>query len=417
MKRGRARFAVTLSSLALTVLILDAWGSMHWRSIAASLALNAEAGAQRLGASAVVAFPPVVERSRRMVPRDLAMASRESVVDALSRVGTLQSQWLPTNAIGFTNLARAALLNDQTDRATRIIQDAVVRDPTSPYLHRVRALVSLYIGDLDSALADLAVAEALAPGMRSPAVEIAPENTRFVRLEGLRLRRRYYPRKATETALALAREIRRDGDRDAAVVELVEFEGHPAVEIELATWEIEEGSYSSALKRLGPITEKRAYPSRVRAKAWTTVAVARDYEGDREGALEAANTALRLDPSSTGPYITLAGLAQRRGDYEGALGHLRRAWGMNPSDDNLLVRIAGVAERAGKTGDALLALGRAVEINPGAPDLWGRLVALQIRSGRFSEAAITLSRALDRFPTDPGLLRQAEQLRRDVGVR
>jgi Flp pilus assembly protein TadD len=90
---------------------------------------------------------------------------------------------------------------------------------------------------------------------------------------------------------------------------------------------------------------------------------------------------------------------------------------MNPSDDNLLVRIAGVAERAGKTGDALLALGRAVEINPGAPDLWGRLVALQIRSGRFSEAAITLSRALDRFPTDPGLLRQAEQLRRDVGVR
>ena len=417
MKRGSARFAVALSSLALAILIFDAWGSLQWRSIAADLALNAEGGAERLCGSAVVALPSVVERSRRMVPRDLAMASRDTVVGALSRVGVLQSRWLPASAIGFTNLARAALLGDQTDRATRIIEDAVVRDPTSPYLHRVRALVFLYIGDLDSALADLAVAEALAPGMRSPAIEIAPENERFVRLQGLRLRRTYYPRKATDTALALAREIRRDGDREAAVNELVEFAGHPSVEIELAIWDIEEGAYSSALERLEPITRKRAYPSRVRARAWTTVAVARDSNGDREGALDAANEALRLAPSSTGPYITLAGLAQRRGDYEVALGHLRRAWGMNPSDDALLVRIAGVAERAGKPGDALLALGRAVEINPGAPNLWARLVALQIRSGRFGEAAITLSRALDKFPTDAGLLRQAEQLRRDVGVR
>ncbi len=417
MNRGRARFAVALSSLALGILIFDAFGSLQWKSIADSLALDAEGGAQRLAASSFVALPPVVERSRRMAPRDLAMASRETVIEGLSRVGILQSRWLPANAIGFTNLARAALLSDETERAIRIIQDAVARDPTSPYLHRVKALVSLYIGDLDSALADLSIAEALAPGMRSPAVELAPENERFVRLEGLRLRRDFYPRKATDTALALAREIRRDGDREAALAELAEFEGHPSVEIELAIWEIEEGAYSSALERLELITQKRAYPSRVRARAWTTVAVARDFQGDREGALEAANTSLRLDPSSTGPYITLAGLAQRRGDYEAALGHLRRAWGMSPSDFNLLVRIAGVAERAGKPGDALLALGRAVEINPGAPDLWARLVALQIRSGRLSEAAITLSRALDKFPTEPGLLRLAEQLRRDVGVR
>jgi Flp pilus assembly protein TadD len=76
-----------------------------------------------------------------------------------------------------------------------------------------------------------------------------------------------------------------------------------------------------------------------------------------------------------------------------------------------------VAEEADKPADALLALGRAVEIDSESPDLVARLVSLQLRNGRFTEAALTLSRALDRFPTDPQLLRLAEKLRRDVGIR
>jgi hypothetical protein len=44
-------------------------------------------------------------------------------------------------------------------------------------------------------------------------------------------------------------------------------------------------------------------------------------------------------------------------------------------------------------------------------------VALQLRSGRYTDAAVTLSRALDHFPTDPDLLRLAERLRREVGIR
>ena len=90
---------------------------------------------------------------------------------------------------------------------------------------------------------------------------------------------------------------------------------------------------------------------------------------------------------------------------------------MAPTDTRLLVRIAVVAEEAGKPADALLALSRAVEIESESPRLAARLAALQLRTGRFTEAALTLSRALDRFPTDPELLRLAERLQRDVGIR
>jgi Flp pilus assembly protein TadD len=90
---------------------------------------------------------------------------------------------------------------------------------------------------------------------------------------------------------------------------------------------------------------------------------------------------------------------------------------MDPADTGLLTRIASVAEQAGKPADALLALERAVEIEPGTPRLAVLLVELQLRTGRYAEAAMSLSRALDRHPTDPGLLRLADRLPREIGIR
>jgi Flp pilus assembly protein TadD len=90
---------------------------------------------------------------------------------------------------------------------------------------------------------------------------------------------------------------------------------------------------------------------------------------------------------------------------------------MNPTDTRLLTRIASVAEQAGRLEDALLALERAVEMNPESALLASRLVELQLRAGRYAEAAATLSEALDRNPTDAGLLRLADRLPREVGIR
>jgi len=413
---GKPRRLAVLALGAVVVTALDTFGLYGWDRIARITAVNPEAGAVQLASSKVVSLPPFVERSRRMPVRNLGMASREVVVEALARLGGLQLHWMPVDPVGFTNLARELLLRDRPRQSLSMLTDALVRDPTSASLHRLRALVLLALGDHRAGLEELATAEALAPGLRNPDVELTPEDHRWVRIQGLRLRRDFYPRRPTETAIALARELRVEGDRAGASDVLSAFADHPEVKMELARWAIEEEDPQHAIELLEEITSRAAFPRPLRARAWAMTAVALDRDGDVDGALEAAYSALRLDSRSSAPYLTLAGLAQRRGDSSAALEHLRRAWGMAPADVRLLVRIAAVAEEAGKPADALLALGRAVEIEPTSPDLVARLAALQLRTGRFTEAAVTLSRALDRFPTDPGLLRLAEKLQRDVGI-
>lgn len=417
MIRRSNRWLVGLTAAAAIVAAIDCLGWLGWRSVARALAVNPESGAVLLTSERTAALPSFVERSRRLSGRDLGLASREIVIDVLGRVGDRQVSWLPANAVGFTNLARRALINDQLVDALAYLERGLQRDPTSPHLHRLRALVFVAQGLLDGALQDLAIAEAVAPGLRTPRVDLAPENDRWVRLEGLRLRQEFYPRRRTQTALALARELKRDGDDAAAHEILAALRDHPEVRLERARWALEIGDYLGALTILAEITDHRTYPRSIRSQAWSQAAVARELAGDPKGALEAAEAALELDPRSPAPYITLAGLAQNRGDSEMALAHLRRAWGMAPANVGLLVQIAVVAEGVGKTADAMLALERAVEVEPESSQLVARLVALQLRCGRYTDAAVTLSRALDRFPTDPVLLQQADRLRRDVGIR
>jgi Flp pilus assembly protein TadD len=412
-----APWLVFASAIAVSAAVADTVGWTSWQAIAASLKVNPDAAAVRVATSSLMAIPATAVRSRRLAVNDLQGASVESIVGALTRIGSLQRRWMPVDAVGFVNLSREEFLRSHPRASVDALASALDRDPTSAYLHRLQALFLFSVGDRQSALAELVVAEAIAPGLRKPEVELTANDTRQVRLDGLRLRVEYYPRRRTVSALALARELRIDGEDERAHALLAELRGKPDVEIEIARWAIEAGDYAAALELLLPVTERRANPHAVRARAWSMVAIARDLDGDREGSVSAASAALNLDPDSPAPYVTLAGLAQGRGDLDGSLEHLRRAWGMNPTDTRLLTRIASVAEQAGKLEDALLALGRAVEMNPESALLASRLVELQLRAGRYAEAAATLSEALDRNPTDAGLLRLADRLPREVGIR
>jgi tetratricopeptide (TPR) repeat protein len=405
------------AAIAVAAATADTISWAGWRAIAASLEVNPDLAAGRMATASVMALPATAVRSRRLAVNELQGAAVESIVGALTRVGRLQRRWMPVDGVGFINLSREEFLRGRLQASVDALVSALKRDPTSAYLHRLQALFLFSLGDRQSALKELAVAEAIAPGLRRPEVELTPEDARRVRLDGLRLRVEYYPRRRTEIALALARELRIDGDVEGAKALLVELRGRPAVEIEIARWAVEAGEYQAALELLLPVAERRANPRALRSRAWSMVAIARDLDGDREGSLSAAREALILDPDSPAPYVTLAGLAQGRGDLDGALEHLRRAWGMNPTDTGLLTRIASVAEQAGRSEDALLALERAVEISPDSALLASRLVELQLRSGRYAEAAVTLSEALDRNPTDSTLLRLADRLPREVGIR
>lgn len=417
MRRFHARWLVAAAAVAVSVAMVDTIGWRGWRAVVATSAINPDTAAATLATAPSVSLPSLAVRARRMAASNLGGATPESLTAALERIGRLQRWWMPADAAGFVNLAREELLRGRLQESIDALAKALIRDPTYASLHRLQALFLFSIGNRGAALAELAVAEAIAPGLRKPEVELTDEDYRAVRIEGLRLRAEHYPRRRTETSLALAREFRIDGDHIAARSMLAELRGRPDVEIEFARWAVEEGDFDGATQLLLPVASRPANRRAVRARAWSMIATARDLNGDAEGALSAAREALDLDPNSSAPYITLAGLAQGRGDLEGALNHLRRAWGMHPSDVRLLTRIAWVAEQAGKPADALLALERAVEIDPGSPRLSTLLVELQLRSGRYTEAAMSLSRALDHHPTDPGLLHLADRLPREVGIR
>lgn len=417
MKRSRRGVLITVALFAFAVGVIDTCGWWWWNRATRLLAIDSENGARLLAEQALFGLPSVVDRSRRLAVGDLGAGPIDLAVAVLVRCGNLQCRWMPAHPVGATNVARAHLIAGEVTEAVPVLEQALIRDPTSAYLHRLRALISMSRGDLDGALEDLAVALALAPELTKPDLELPPESQPTVRLRSLELRREFYPRKRTETALALARELRRGGDDDGARAVLREHEGHPEVLLERATWAVAEGDAATAVELLGFVTDRPSVPRRYRARAWSIMALARDLEGDHDGALEAAGRALSLDQNSTYAFVSLAGLAEREGNYDRALEYLRRAWGMAPSDVSLLIRIARVAEKAGKGPDALLAMERAVDIDPSSPELTVQLVSLQLRMGKFSEAAVALSRALDRHPTNPALLELAERLRRDVGIR
>jgi tetratricopeptide (TPR) repeat protein len=404
-------------AFAAVVGVIDTIGWTEWQRIINRLAVNPEAAVRRLAGDRLVSLPSVVVRARRLPTGRLAGLAPEATTAALTRLGRLQRRWMPADSAGFVNLSRQEFLLGRARESVEALGEALLRDPSSAFLHRLQALFLFSVGERTSAFAEMAVAEAIAPGLRKPVVDLSQEDEERLRLEGLRLRATFYPRKRTETSLALARELRIRGDESEARTLLDELRGRPEVEIELARWAVEEGDFGGAIEALMAVAARSSNPRGVRADAWSVIAVSRDLSGDGDGALAAAEAALDLDPKSPKPYITLAGLAQGRGDLEAALEYLRRAWGMDPANVRLLLRIASVAEQAGRAADALLALERAVEIEPGSPRIAALFVELQLRSGRYSEAATTLSRALDRHPTDDQLLRLADRLAREIGIR
>jgi tetratricopeptide (TPR) repeat protein len=413
----RRRAWVLLAIAAATVLTVDAAGWWWWLRARAAATEDPGSVAEKLAVGAAIVWPPVVERSRRLALRDFGEAPRAVLAPMLARLGSLQVRWMPAHSVGAANLARSALLSGDLTEAEQQLAAALLRDPSMPTLRRLRGLTLLAGGRVEPALAELAIAEAVAPGLRSPPVELTPEQEALVHLRGLELRDGFYPRRRVDNALALAGELRRRGVEGEARQGLAPLATAPAVQLELAQWSIEDGDPGSAKRLLENLMLQPPAARGQRARSWSLLAVARDLEGDAAGALAAAQEALRMDPGSAHPYLALATLAERRGDAPAALEHLRRAWGMAPGDIHLLMRIARVAERAERGSDAVLALARALELEPDSAPLAASLVSLQLRQGRYAEAASVLARALDRHPTDPALLQLAQRLRREVGPR
>jgi Tfp pilus assembly protein PilF len=403
--------------LAVIIELVGLIGWTSWRRALRLLRDEPLLGAAMLAESPLLRLPPVSRRSRRLPGSDLIAAGDTAAAEALDALGRDQSRWAPVDSIGFVNLARADLIRSDLDAASVALESAMLRDPTSATVHRLAAITYRARGMSDEALEHLAVAFGIGSRGGSLPFELTPDEDAWVRLEGLSRRLEFYPRSRSANIIALAREYRTFDQAARGREVLEEHESDPRVALELAAWELLEGNIAGAETRLTGVVSKHALPSSILAEAWTAMAMVKDRQGDREGALSAAERALTHDPRSAGPYRVLATLAERRGDVDEALDHLRRAWGMNPTDVGLLLNVARVAEKGGAIDDARLALERAVTVDAEDPGLRARLVEFHLRQGELMQATLRLSEALSRFPTDERLLRLAERLRAEVSRR
>ncbi len=408
------RMLLLLSIAALLVEGVDALGWGRWMATAQVLRVDPEGGALRLATSRMLGLPSAVAWSRRLTGADLQGAQSATVIAALERVGRRQCRWMPTDPDGPKNLARAAVLSGDLEAALKLMQAALDRDPTSPYLNQVMAVLLRRAGRSEESLHYLSEARAISPGYNQPAVELTEEEAEQVRLDSLQRRVALYPRQSADALMALAGELRRQGRKDEALKVIEPVRREPSVVLWLAENDLRDGDPQSALDRAGGIAASTLFPDLVRAQALALVARARDELGDADGAAAAAGEAVRLRPDSAAPYLALASMAQRRGDLDSALSYLRRGMGVDPTNVGLLLRFAATAERTGKSSDARFALERATELAPDRPDVAARLVDQLLRHGELMDATLRLSRFLERFPTDPKLIAQAERLRRRV---
>lgn len=411
------RGLAVLAALAVLVEAVGSVGWWSWNRAMNALREDSVTGAEVLVDDSLLRLPPVARRARRLPASLLVEAPEEIVVSALRVVARDQIRWAPADPHGFVNQARAELISGEMELASQALDSAIVRNPTSPELQLLAALAARVGGRNAEAMEHLAASAGLGSSGWRRRIDLTPEESDWVVIEGLRRRLDYYPRARTSSVLSLAKELRRR-DQEALGRRTLEQEpSNPRIRLELARWDVDSGFFAEAQERLVVLTEHRALPSSILAEAWAVTASARDGSGDPEGAVAAAETALRYDPRSAAPYRVLAVLAERRGDMAAALEHLRRAWGMNPTDVGLLMAVSRTAEKAGRHDDARLALQRAVTVEPDNPNIRASLVEYLLRRGEFMSATLALSDALKRFPTDPRLLRLADRLRDEVSRR
>ena len=411
------RWLIVAAMFAVIVELIGFAGWWSWRRVVRELGKNPAVGAVLLARDISLRLPSAVRRSRRLPARELAKAQDELVTAALRALSRDQRRWAPADPGGFVNSARAELIGGSMDGALDDLEAALVRSPTSPDLHWLMALTERARGLNAEALDHLATAAGLGSRDRPLRIELTPEETAWVRIEGLERRLDYYPRARSQGVVALAREHRKRDQAELGRHYLQEELKDPRVALELARWDRDDGLAIEAEKRLADLVGRSGLPAALLAETWAVMATVRDQQGDVAGAVEAADRALEYDPRSAAPYRVLAGLAERRGDVDEALEHLRRAWGMNPTDVNLLLSVARIAEKAGEHDDARLALERAKTVDPTNPSLAAALVEFYLRHRELMDATLTLSDALDRFPTDPRLLRLADRLRAEVSRR
>ncbi|GHE00455.1 tetratricopeptide repeat protein [Streptomyces alanosinicus] len=154
-----------------------------------------------------------------------------------------------------------------------------------------------------------------------------------------------------------------------------------------------------------------------RATAYAVRGDALARGGDHEGAREAYERALALDPSLVRAVRGEALARSSLGDHGAALEGLCRALELEPDSAYNLFLVGEQLRMLGRYAEALAELDRAVGLDPAQPPAWASRGAARLARGELDEAQTDLDRALDLDPDYAWALARRGRLWRARGDR
>jgi tetratricopeptide (TPR) repeat protein len=141
------------------------------------------------------------------------------------------------------------------------------------------------------------------------------------------------------------------------------------------------------------------YPEDIAAQ--TYAAQVRLYQDDREGAIEALETVLELDPTRIALLPQIGRLYETLGDNAEARRYYERHVEAAPEDESSLLALAGLHRRTGDHEGARALYERAELLAPGDIDVAAAIASLDRDVGRFDQALQRYQDALESARTGP----------------
>lgn len=169
-------------------------------------------------------------------------------------------------------------------------------------------------------------------------------------------------------------------------------------------------SAERAIPRLESITKKAPQF----APAWELLATARaaslrsdhfegNYDALLESVLEAANTALELDPGRGGAYLALA-LLEPWGEYRKRERLLLKGLEVSPNDPALLTELSDFYWSVGRFNDGLNMAQQACELNPLMPAARLHVAQMHAYVGDYAGCIKMTRELVRRWPNNPGTM-------------
>jgi tetratricopeptide (TPR) repeat protein len=345
------------------------------------------------------------------VRRELALIEPDNINNSLALILSLKS----------TGGEMEARITEK--RTIEFLTEAVLRNPNDAAAHGRRAIFSLFIRDIDNAIASFREVSRLEPKDAECrywlALTLRRKGYLPEAIKELREAVRVSPLK-TEYHDALALALRQANDRSSEITELreaIRLEERQSRETKRETRQGDESLNSSIVSGILDKIESarnQGYLDGTNSMLGGSFQTPERYEalsdalveaGDFDGAINVYRDSIKAHPEYVQLRLSFAKMVERQGNSDGSIAIYREATAAHPQCVELHDGLAKLLERQGKTAESNAELDTMIDLlreqlrsNPEAIELYHTLAKVVARRGKAEESIAVYRDAIKAHP-------------------